>query len=255
MHSTCLTCNRSFQAYPSSDRKYCSRACYKGPGLHKKVRAIPEADLRQAFEVEGLTSIEGMKRFNCPYGTLWGLIKTYGIKLQKGSPGQKRLRERGVYRCSICKEEKSLSELGDISKRRKGRTWRCRPCENRYALKLIETFTGRLSSVISMAKFRARRKGIPFEIETKDIDSLWTKQNKKCFYTNIEMTIKRNENNTISLDRLDSSKGYVLDNVVLCCSIVNRMKLDTPISEFRHWCHLVATGPCNLVPLNSQEAI
>jgi hypothetical protein len=34
------------------------------------------------------------------------------------------------------------------------------------------------------------------------------------------------------LDRVDSTKGYSVDNVVPCCSWCNRMKLDLPLSDF-----------------------
>lgn len=48
--------------------------------------------------------------------------------------------------------------------------------------------------------------------------------------------------NTVSVDRLDSSKGYTLENVVLCCAAINRMKMDMTVDEFRRWCQLVV-GP------------
>ena len=38
--------------------------------------------------------------------------------------------------------------------------------------------------------------------------------------------------NTLSIDRLDSSKGYTKDNVVLVTAIVNSMKNDLSENEF-----------------------
>lgn len=46
------------------------------------------------------------------------------------------------------------------------------------------------------------------------------------------MSWKYGGNDTFSLDRIDSSKGYYRENVVLCCNIVNLMKSDMPINEF-----------------------
>ena len=38
---------------------------------------------------------------------------------------------------------------------------------------------------------------------------------------------------------MDSNKGYTPDNVVLCCTYVNRMKNDCCMDEFVEWCRLV----------------
>lgn len=37
------------------------------------------------------------------------------------------------------------------------------------------------------------------------------------------------------IDRLDSSKGYELNNVVSCCAMCNRAKLNMPYQEFMSW--------------------
>lgn len=52
----------------------------------------------------------------------------------------------------------------------------------------------------------------------------------------VEKSRKVQVTNTIvkicGVDRVDSSKGYTIDNVVPCCDICNRMKLDKDITEF-----------------------
>lgn len=50
---------------------------------------------------------------------------------------------------------------------------------------------------------------------------------------------KENENYNISVDRIDSSKGYTKDNVQLVCDIVNRMKLDLNMSKFVELCKII----------------
>lgn len=53
---------------------------------------------------------------------------------------------------------------------------------------------------------------------------------KPCYYTGIINSININKSDLFGtwkcngIDRLDSSKGYILDNVVSCCSQVNLMK-------------------------------
>lgn len=43
-------------------------------------------------------------------------------------------------------------------------------------------------------------------------------------------------NTNISIDRIDSSVGYVRGNVQFVCDVVNRMKQDLPEVELRVWC-------------------
>jgi hypothetical protein len=44
---------------------------------------------------------------------------------------------------------------------------------------------------------------------------------------------------SVSLDRVDSGKGYIQGNVVLCCVYANRMKNDQSVDEFVRWCKLI----------------
>jgi hypothetical protein len=45
--------------------------------------------------------------------------------------------------------------------------------------------------------------------------------------------------NGIGIDRIDSEKGYDYDNVVLCCAVCNRMKLNYSVEQFFENCKLV----------------
>jgi hypothetical protein len=71
----------------------------------------------------------------------------------------------------------------------------------------------------------AADKGLPFEItfeEFKNTVSL------PCKYCKIY-----NEHESIGIDRIDSSKGYILDNIVPCCTICNMCKGTLSILEFK----------------------
>lgn len=48
---------------------------------------------------------------------------------------------------------------------------------------------------------------------------------KQCYYCNCKI-------DTIGIDRLDSTKGYTLENIVPCCAEHNRMKLNFSLDEF-----------------------
>lgn len=85
---------------------------------------------------------------------------------------------------------------------------------------------------LTSARARARVKNIPFEIDVAYLQSLLDQQENKCFYSGIEMELNRAGTYTASVDRVDSSKGYVKGNVVFVISAVNTMKNDLLEKEF-----------------------
>jgi hypothetical protein len=69
------------------------------------------------------------------------------------------------------------------------------------------------------AKLRGERRGEEVgkhEIDVDFLNELWEKQKGLCFYSNIPMNYNKAEWR-VSIERLDNSKGYIPENVVLCC--------------------------------------
>lgn len=86
-------------------------------------------------------------------------------------------------------------------------------------------------------------RNIEFNITIEYAWDLFLKQNGKCFYTGDEIFLNsRNgkEEITASLDRIDSSKGYIEGNVVWCRKDINIMKNDKSYIEFLDLCNKVA---------------
>lgn len=81
-----------------------------------------------------------------------------------------------------------------------------------------KTFMGRLGSYKNGAKLR----DLTWDISDEEFKSFWK---KPCSYCGVEIE-------TIGLDRLDSSKGYFLENVTSCSTKCNRMKLNLSDFEF-----------------------
>jgi hypothetical protein len=63
---------------------------------------------------------------------------------------------------------------------------------------------------------RGRLEAGEHDIDLLFLEELWKKQDGKCYYSNIQMQFNKNEWK-VSLERLDTNKGYIKDNVVLCC--------------------------------------
>jgi hypothetical protein len=97
------------------------------------------------------------------------------------------------------------------------------------------------------AKHRAKKKGLEFDIDVNFITELLITQEYKCKYSGVllnttEIGSETNflNPNTLSIDRLDSKKGYTRDNVVLVTAIVNSMKNDLSETDFMNVIKLVA---------------
>jgi hypothetical protein len=81
------------------------------------------------------------------------------------------------------------------------------------------------------ARYRAKKKAQEFSITEEDIKELLTSQDNKCYYLGIPFE-NNNDRYSLSIDRIDSSKGYCKDNIRLVASIVNYMKAEYSEEEF-----------------------
>ena len=71
-------------------------------------------------------------------------------------------------------------------------------------------------------KIDAQRRGLEFDLTEDTISRLMN--TKYCSYTGIKLTITPNLDNSITLDRIDPSRGYIKNNVVACSRYVNDLK-------------------------------
>jgi hypothetical protein len=97
---------------------------------------------------------------------------------------------------------------------------------------------------------RACKKGLEFDITPEYLMEIYNNQKGLCFYSGIKMELAikgtTNNYNTLSVDRIDSSKGYVKGNIVLCCDCVNTMKMKLTTNEFLTVCKNVVNHFGNL---------
>src|SRR5579863_7043433 len=88
---------------------------------------------------------------------------------------------------------------------------------------------GRHTPLTHYNKFKraAERRGIEWCLTIDDIDSLFDRQRGKCAMSGVELIFDfghRNgghENGNASLDRIDSKRGYHMDNVQLVTKDIN----------------------------------
>jgi len=110
----------------------------------------------------------------------------------------------------------------------------CKHCESqrmreRYILNPIP-------QMLSNSKIRAKKKDLPHNIKSKDMEKIWPKNNKcPVLGNNFDMGYKkgRSKNYAPSLDRIEPKKGYVKDNIIIVSDIVNRMKQDATLDDLK----------------------
>lgn len=80
-------------------------------------------------------------------------------------------------------------------------------------------------------------------ITTQDLWNKLVSQNYQCALTNETLQISYNKRGkpitTASVDRIDSLKGYTVDNIQWLHKDINQMKFNLPQDEFIHWCKLI----------------
>ena|SRR3990167_864845 len=89
----------------------------------------------------------------------------------------------------------------------------------------------------------AKRRKIEFLISVEEIWNLFLNQNRKCALSGKEiffsLTRLRYKEQTASLDRIDSNKGYTIDNIQWVHKDINQMKTNFKEDIFINYCKLI----------------
>lgn len=165
--------------------------------------------------------------------------------------------------CSKCDEEKVLDDFYFDDRGTHNRRAECKKCQSTQKKQAYEDSRDEPISVARrilkgckqrekerLAKFVKRVQNLDYlpEVELTDeqfdLDVDWVleqrdKQKNKCYYTGLEMIwstglidkIKRIDPLAVTIERLNSSKGYVKENCVLTCWRANCFKGDGTIEE------------------------
>ena len=91
-------------------------------------------------------------------------------------------------------------------------------------------------------KSSAIKRNIPFNITIQQIWELFLKQNRRCALTGETLSFnisQRQRNGTASLDRIDSSHGYSIDNIQWVHKDINFMKQTLSQEKFFEWCRKI----------------
>ena len=92
----------------------------------------------------------------------------------------------------------------------------------------------------------AKKRGFEFSLTKDEFKSIVSKPCQYCGQQPSNFHQAANCNGSFvgnGVDRVDSSKGYLMENCVACCEVCNKMKLDYPVGTFlahveKILCHL-----------------
>lgn len=87
----------------------------------------------------------------------------------------------------------------------------------------------------------SKKRNVPFTITIQDGWRLFLKQRRKCNLSGMPIEFLPQKKTTASLDRIDSSRGYDIDNVQWLHKKVNKLKSDFTVNELVHLCKEISS--------------
>lgn len=114
----------------------------------------------------------------------------------------------------------------------------------------VSTGVGKVSgTLMTYMKRKAKDRNLEFLVTAEELWNLFKSQKERCALSGVKITlsttIDKNHNinrkeHTASLDRIDNSKGYTIDNVQWVHKVVNAMRRQYSVQEYVEWCTLVS---------------
>lgn len=248
----CADCEEDGEKYLSRlyvSGVYCKKCTYK-KGSDAGIKTLQQKygpHIKNAMDVPELVKkIDNTIKKN--YGedirTKLGrnLAESRKVEWENQKTKWKEIENKGIMKCRICNFEKSL----DCFQKgvRKYNTWntKCNDCRN------IKRATNRkewsknahideiLEELLKSAKRRGKQKErYNCSITLEELKEIYIKQSGKCYISGRKMKTDVGSPDRVSIDRIDSSKGYTKDNVGLACIQINIMKLDIPLELFAEY--------------------
>lgn len=155
--------------------------------------------------------------------------KTFGKLIVLRANGIKP--KRGILWLCMCECGHTFNVLGSSLR---GGQQACRAC-SRKGINNIGSGVAAFNNIYASYRSGANRRGIAFELSKEEFKGLITQD---CFYCGVSPTCVKSGKEIYGefiyngIDRVDNSKGYIIDNCVPCCKFCNIAKRDLSQKEF-----------------------
>lgn len=251
MEKKCKTCQKKI-----TRRTFCSKSCYgqsiKGTAINKE--KLIELYVDKKIEVLEISKIIGysvnsifkaIHYYNIPLrgqSIDWLNKKVGNVTIVEALPSEKGKHEKWLCQCSCGEKFEAISS----SFKSCSNNYECKKCRG-IRRRSKEEITSFIWNCIKRGATNRSRK-IDFKITKKYAYDLFIKQDRKCKLSGVDIhfaeTAKKHQGgfSTASLDRIDSSKGYIEGNVQWVHKRVNIMKMSMSDEELINWCKKIVNN-------------
>ena len=157
--------------------------------------------------------------------------------------------------CPVCQQVKPASSFCKWKQSRSGLYSNCKECSARRARESGKTLAGFFRKKLGGIRGRCKSRGLDYNLDLLFVLEMYDRQGGKCFYSGIQFVFdfakKEHRYMTArdwssgkyspSIDRIDDSRGYTRDNVVLACYVINIMRNTQTQDEFINHCQLISS--------------
>lgn len=168
------------------------------------------------------------------------------IDLVKKREENEKILKDGFKICNLCNRKLLFSEFAKNIRRAGGFNDECRDCVSKRGAARYEERGFSAPERINTIRNGAKKIKLPYDIDQKFLEEKFTEQCGLCFYSKLLMTKTVGKSNTASVDRIQASKGYTRDNVVLCCDSVNSMKNSMSYETFVELCENIVVNKLSI---------
>jgi hypothetical protein len=227
--------------------------------VSEKVFNITKQQIKQCFR-QNMKVKDIALHYKCSKSLIYALCKKFkiiipsidlvGLKINKFTV-IKKLGSRGIagrqethWLCVCdCGNLRELSTKILISKKNKSCGCWKRQKEYREKHHCWTGYEGIHGKRWQIIKTGAIKRGHKFNLSIQDAWKLYEKQNRKCAISGVDIyfaeTVSTFSAATASLDRIDSTLGYTLDNVQWVHKEINLMKQGMSMKQFLEWIKII----------------
>lgn len=168
--------------------------------------------------------------------------KIHKLQFIKSMEGEEISKLPGLYYECLC----DCGEITHISQNQWGKIKTCGRAaihytgENNWSYKGYNQIS---QDYWSQVKYNAGKRKFEFNITIEYAWKIFESQRGLCALSGIEISHTKDsftKKRTASLDRIDSSKGYIETNIQWVHKDINILKNDLNVNDFREWCYKVA---------------
>ena len=201
---------------------------------HKEIAGVPHKRCCRCKEWKQLGDFHNNKRTKDGLNDYCKPCKSTYLKRNKYK------RSKKAKECLICHEVKPAKDFATCRTRTDGLQNKCKDCSHEVMCQSASGVLGFLKHRFIHSKNNCvRGRTLEFAITIDDVIALYEKQKGLCAYSGVKMTYTLGRFKypyNASIDRKDSSKGYIKENIQLVCGIVNTMKWDFSEDMFLEMC-------------------